>query len=358
MSMTHLARNAFAGLLLFCAMLSALEPPSMGPGSTEWNLTFFSSNQALPADSLIEVRYLMTSGPMAGQYAPKTILATRENGSATLYTRESRLPLRLVHDDPDTPADDEVWTGILDAAEGAGAQIILQPMAYLGGRVDGTDGQPAAGARMELTCQNGFDKRWNASDTGTFALDDLRPASCLLMASKDGKVARQDVELEKGRMQYVDMRLGEDWGVLLELAGGMIIVAGLWFLAERHFSRGRKEGKGMAPKPGGRVEEKSRETRGKKGGQAIPAAPKSSSGPNPRQKDLMATLGPAERKVVECLLKNAPAAMKASRLRRDLMIPKTSFWRLMLSLERKQIVKLEKDGSRTYAGLHEFFSRE
>ncbi|MFH1095636.1 MAG: hypothetical protein V1728_05460 [Candidatus Micrarchaeota archaeon] len=355
--MAHKALVASAGLLLLCAMLSALEPPSMGSSSTEWNLTFFSSNQALPADSLVEVRYLMSSGPMAGQYAPKTLLAIRNNGHATLYTRESRLAVRLVHDDLNTPADDEIWTGLLDAADGTTIHVILQPMAYLGGRVDGTDGQPAANAQMELTCQNGLDRKWNASDTGTFALDDLRPASCVLTASKDGKVARQDVELEKGRLQYVSFRLGDDWENLLGFAGAMIVVAGLGYSVHRYFSD--KYQKEKEPSPKGRIQVVERVSRKMaKNAREMTQSAIAHAGPSPRQKDLMQTLGKPENEVIRYLLKSAPAGVKASKLRRDLLVPKTSFWRIMSALERKQMVKLQKDGSRVYVGLHEFFLKE
>ncbi len=337
----------FVGFLLLCTTARALEPPGIGQGLMEWNLTFYSQNKPLPADSLIEVRYPASGGAMAGQYQTATILATRENGSATLYSRQKRLAVRFVRDDPVTPAEDEAWTGELDLEQWAGEPIILQPMAYLAGRVDGADGKAAAGALIELVCDNGYGRSWNASASGAFELDGLRPGACVLSASEGGLVARQDVVLRKGELTYAILELGEN-GLLLALYGlaGLAALALLWSAARRW----RTERTGR-PQRSAHADAKRKSSRHGQAGREQRLA-------SQRQNDLMATLWPEERKIMEYLLKNAPAVVKAAKLRRELLIPKTSFWRLMLALERKQMLVVKKDGSRSFISLHEFFRRE
>ena len=60
---------------------------------------------------------------------------------------------------------------------------------------------------------------------------------------------------------------------------------------------------------------------------------------------------------MEYVQHHAPASVRVSRLRRDLLIPKTSLTRTLFALERKQFLKLEKIGSRQFAVLHDFYRK-
>ena len=88
---------------------------------------------------------------------------------------------------------------------------------------------------------------------------------------------------------------------------------------------------------------------------AKPIAPSSVT---KRQSDLLATLGEKERKIVEYVQHGAPSSVRASRMRRDLLIPKTSLKRTLAALERKQFIRMGKVGARSYVELHEFYRKQ
>jgi DNA-binding MarR family transcriptional regulator len=77
--------------------------------------------------------------------------------------------------------------------------------------------------------------------------------------------------------------------------------------------------------------------------------------PSKRQLDLLATLDEKERKIVQYVQHHAPSSVRVSRMRRDLLIPKTSLTRTLSALERKQFLSLGKVGFRAHAELHKFY---
>lgn len=319
--------TAFALVLLIAcspAFSAGIRPPPFS-ANYEWDFSLSMPQGQLPPDSPLYVEYSGTDGKGS------TYIVAKSDGMAVLYTETAPKTAYLLYDNAATPAPDAEWSGSLETAQPIVAR--LMPIAEVGGTALLPDGKPAAGAFVELQCPD-WSQNTTASETGGFKFERVPAAKCLLLATLGEESSRQQISLSQGDFSLNELRLGKElplyaWLVLLAVAAGA-----LWL------AFGRK--KPVEP------------PEGKKGKPAKPAKP-SPSVPTKRQSDLLATLNPVEKKIVEYVMHYSPAAVKVAKLRRELVIPKTSLTRTLQALERKQFLALEMMGSRQYVKLHEFF---
>jgi hypothetical protein len=242
----------------------------------------------------------------------------------------------FTYDDPATPSLDAYWEGVFDLPSGTQqpSAIQLQPVAEVAGVLTSQEGAVLAEVPVELTCSDGTKQQSVTSQTGAFSFNRVRAGSCIISANVNGQSVRQDIALARGDFASLQLQLRKPDYLLPFVFGaaicGVLLVA--WLM------QGKKDD-------------------GKKGGKGAGKLP-SPLMPTARQKDLLATLDKKERSIVEFVLHHYPSAVKVPKLRRDLLMPKTSLTRTLQSLERKQFLKIEKVGFRTFAKLHDFFLSE
>jgi hypothetical protein len=211
------------------------------------------------------------------------------------------------------------------------------------GDISGTlfyqNGSVASGVTVELACSGSYARSASASEAGGFYFGGVPGGKCSL-SSKDGQESAQlAVEVKHGGFKEAQLRMSKpDLSPILFAAGACILLlaAAAYFLSSG--------GKG---KSGGAARQK--------GAKQHPSQPPNVA--TKRQLDLLATLDEKEKKIMEYVQHHAPSSVRVSRLRRDLLIPKTSLTRTLQSLERKQFLKIGKVGARPYAELHEFYRK-
>ena len=324
--------TALLGCLLLCAAIASADSPPPFFSYYRYDLQFSSPQGALPQDSVVQVRY-------TNQYGANftTAVAVRDSGNATLYTSAAGASAQFLYDDPATPSADGEWEGSLESA-GQPVLVRLQPIGDIAGVVQNDDGSPAAGAAVEITCPGGEERSAAASPTGAFSFARMPAGKCIASASSNGESAQESFDLSQGEFHSLFLQLRKPYSLVF--AAGVFLLAAAAVLAAWR----------LAQKPKGPPGKKA-------GGRRRPPAlsAPAQAMPTQRQKDLLATLDEKERGVVEYVMHHYPGSVKVPKLRRDLLIPKTSLTRTLQALERKQFLKAEKVGSRMFVKLHDFF---
>jgi len=316
-------------MLLLPAAFAA--PPSF---SDDYPCAFsIASVPPLPPDSIIYAQYQGAHGN-----SRSTAIVAREGSAATLYADSPAIEVALTYDDPATPSPDGIWSGV--ASCNGRAQAI--PLHFVGG-ISGTlfhqNGSVASGVAVELSCSGGMAQSAKSSEAGSFYFGNVPEGKCAL-SSKDGEEdAQLALEVKRGDFKEAQLRLSKPdiLPLLLAACAGIALIAAVAYLIHTE-RKGKNGGIGR-----------------QKGAKPLPPPP-----PNvqtKRQSDLVATLDEKEKKIMGYVQHHAPSSVRASKLRRDLLIPKTSLTRTLLSLERKQFLKLGKIGARSYVELHEFYRK-
>jgi uncharacterized membrane protein len=216
----------------------------------------------------------------------------------------------------------------------------MQPLAGVSGVIFTDSGMIAQGAFVELVCPNGFATNTSANENGRYSFANVPAAKCMLTARLDDGFSQRAIALSIGEFATHNAQLAKPFPFLL--AAFAIIVLGAFAY---YYHAKRKQAENLALGQKGKAR--------KQPAKAAPAVPPNV--PTARQLDLLATLDSKERKIVEYAQHHAPSSVRTSRMRRDLLIPKTSLTRTLSALERKQFLKLEKIGSRQFAELHGFY---
>ncbi|VVB98810.1 Carboxypeptidase regulatory-like domain protein [uncultured archaeon] len=332
MIMANAATAALAFLFIFASIAHAqsIEPPPLYSNHT-LSLRLSMPDGALPPDSIIYVNYADEHG-----IGYSTAIVAKQSGEAALYTNSEVKWLSLSYDDISTPAVDGAWSG--EITGGGRVAIMLQPVSQVAGTVISESGQNPAGAQVELHCSSGTVHSANVSGTGAFSFGSVPSGECIISAGSRGEFAQQNVNLSHGSFSTVQLTLRKprdySYAILAALA---VVILGAWLF----FSRKKKEPEAKK-QPGAKRK-------------LVASSPQT---PTARQKDLLATLDTKEKGIVEYLMHHHPSSVKVPKMRRDLLMPKTSLTRTLQALERKQFLKIEKLGARQYVKLHEFFLKQ
>ena len=211
------------------------------------------------------------------------------------------------------------------------------------GNVYGGNGKAVKGAQIKFECSGDYGDRDNkiSDDFGGFSSYWLPIGSCRVCAMHGYKVGFMDVEIKKGELSNIDVTLNKGiisgfnfWTILI-----MIVVLIVAFFGVRYISKKGKE-----------EVEKKEEIEEKKEVVKEDAKEKLSS----RTRDIINTLKEKEESIVNFLLENNNKSTQA-KIRYSTGIPKTSLVRILLALELKKVVKIEKIGKLKKVGLTSWF---
>jgi uncharacterized membrane protein len=321
----------------FAAAQADILPPSIGPSANELTLSISLQNGPVAQDTFLQVNYKTAEG---SDY--ETMLVVKEKGEATLYSSSEISSISLLYDDPATPAPDGLWNGKVDGKSATPILIKLQPIADIAGILTDSDGMPASNAVVELTCPDGANMNATTSSSGAFSFTHARAGECLIAAQANGQAIAENLNLSAGEFKRLDLQLKKPFPVgTLLLAGAVIaiLLIGIWLTFRKH-KHSPVTASHLSKKPKNKAKPEQQH-----------------SIPTQRQADLIATLNDKEKLIMEFVMKQAPSAVRVSKIRRELLIPKTSLTRTLQALERKQFLQLKKDGSRLCVQLHDFFRK-
>lgn len=335
------ARALLPALLVLAVSASFaadLQPPAFGNNAWFFSVSMLAT--PLPPDSLVLLNYTTIGGQNFATY-----LVAKGNGSLAFYTPFEIESISFAYDDPATPAQDgawiepvrEKWGRVQNTSQAAQIPIVLEPVGDIAGTISDSSGAPIGGVAVEIGCSGGYSASTLTSHTGAFAFPNARAGTCLLAANASGLSARQEFSLSHGEFKIIELELKEPQFPWLLLLGAALLLAVVSFGIYRH-STGKKKNALKASKPDEGHE-----------------ASKPESMPTKRQSDLLTTLDTKEKRIVEFVIHYHPGSVRVSKLRRELLIPKTSLTRTLQSLERKRFLKVEKAGSRMFARLNDFF---
>ncbi|MFA6214865.1 MAG: hypothetical protein WC717_06355 [Candidatus Micrarchaeia archaeon] len=323
---SHIALHALAFcLLLLSAGASASPPPAF---SDDYPCVFdIASQGTLPADSILYVQYEGAGGNRS------TAIVAREGNRATLYSDSAAINAALTYDDYATPSPDGIWEGAA-RCNGISQPIPMRFIGSLAGTLFSQNGSVIGGAFVEMSCSGGERMEAQTSEAGAFQFAKVPEGECIISSKYGEESAQLGVGISRGGFQRADVTLARPDKTLLYSAVAAFVIA---IALAAYFFRGKGGAAGARQK---------RE-------KAPPAKPPNVA--DRRQLDLLATLDAKEKTIVEYVQHHAPASVRVSRMRRDLLIPKTSLTRTLAALERKQFLKIEKIGSRQFAALHGFY---
>lgn len=211
--------------------------------------------------------------------------------------------------------------------------VYLFSVGSLMGNVYDKAGKIVPGAQIKLQCSGNYgESQGGVSDKfGSFSAYWLPIGLCKVSAKYGNNAGHSEVEIKKGELSEVDINLSK--GVLprfnftvliiMIVLGVMIALIGIKFVNKKGKEEKSKEEKIEISKPS-EVANTKKEL-------------------SSRTEDVINTLKEKEKNVVEFLLKNGNKGTQ-SKVRYATGIPKTSLARVLVSLELKKIVKVEKIG--------------
>jgi len=197
------------------------------------------------------------------------------------------------------------------------------------GNVYESKGKAVKGAEIKFECSGNYGETENkaSDDFGSFSSYWLPIGSCRISAMYGNKVGYEDVEVNKGELSDIDITLsqgiisGDSFGTLIVMVVILVFVA--FFVINYVNKKSKKEV----------VKEK---VKGKK---EIVKEKEFSS----RTRDIMKTLKEKEKSIVNFLVENNNKSTQA-KIRYGIGIPKTSLARILMALELKKIIKIERIG--------------
>lgn len=218
------------------------------------------------------------------------------------------------------------------------------------GNVYDSKGKAVKEAEIKFECSGNYGDRENkiSDEFGSFSSYWLPIGSCRVSAVYGSKVGYIDVEIKKGELSNIDITLSK--GIISGFSSGtmiiMIVIA--IFIAIIWVGYINKKGKKEADKE--KVEEK-KEIREEK---VVVKEESKEKGLSSRTRDVMETLKEKEKSVVNFLLENNNKSTQA-KIRYSTGIPKTSLARILMALELKKIIKIEKIGKLKKTELTDWF---
>ncbi|MFO8016686.1 MAG: hypothetical protein R6U32_06275 [Candidatus Woesearchaeota archaeon] len=235
-------------------------------------------------------------------------------------------------------------------------KVYMFPAGTLTGMVKDKLDNVVSNAELKFECSNdiGYEFPESADKFGSFSVDFAPVGECRVFASHRDSMGVQNVKVEQGSIVDTEITLNgsivpykaEDSGwpkiiflsivifaLLAFLITGLKMYAGEGDVRPRSNTHARKKKKTESP------------SSNKDGGEGAR---------NKRATDIMKTLNEKDRLVVDYLLGSQNKAVQ-SRIRHDLGIPRTTLSRVLVSLEKKNIIGCEKHGKAVKVWLTDWF---
>lgn len=279
------------------------------------------------------------------------------NGTISLNITEGK-QIELTADSTKTPGKD-----YYNAIEYAGEkEILLFPAASLRGIVKDSLDNIVGFAELKFACKPlpKINHPLQADKFGTFST--ITPTGkCKVYASYENALGFEEITLEQGELRDIEIKLDKtivtikekkNYAVygLVALIAAAIIITIIYFAIRRKKARNtakeaKKETKQTRKKETALEKEEGKETKPEN---------KQEQKVSKRSEDIIKTLNPKEKEVVNYLQLNKGEINQAN-IRHNTGIPRTSLSRIMISLENKNIIKVRKEGKAVKVSLTDWF---
>jgi len=261
-----------------------------------------------------------------------TLQYVDKNGILRLMLKPGSYDITLKIDDLTTSGKD-YFIKFAKEVSGNEEQIIyLFPIGSVRGIVYDNKKNIVSSAVIRIDCvgEYGDYEEKNTDDSGSFSFYWLPAGSCKISAISDDEVGYEQIILSKGELKNIEITLNKRLSSKSKIYFGIAIII---FLILIYFILSKKIKKYYIIKE---------------------TPKKDASGLTSRQDDIIKTLKEKENDIVDFLLKNNNESA-SSKIRYGLGIPKTSLSRVLLGLELKNIIKIEKIGKLKKVKLTEWF---
>ncbi len=321
-------------LFLACAAFADVLPPGSPDETVQAEMIAYDAAHGAPIpDATLLVTFQSGS----------TYSVTDADGDFSLMLPQGTSSVDIGADLDSTPGYDYIITSVRVPGT-PNERINFAPAGSVSGSIQDSSGAPLPNEAVSLSC-TGFSRTTSTDASGRFEFEFAPAGDCTVSFS----AASRSVHISQGQVASADLApaqpqptptpSGEGLWMILAVVAGIIflgivlLLMGviLLFVVRHLLLRGRAtEPEEAAEIPEPRPQQAA-PTR------AAPGEFKPTSG----QLDVMQTLPTREYDIVKLLLVSG-GKMRASKIRHALAIPKTSFFRIIASLEGKNIVESEE----------------
>lgn len=328
--------------LLFCIMLVPLAYAG------DVAITFKDRDVTLTNS----IAYVSIDGIDIIDYVPK-------DGVLVMDLERGEHRVQALLDDPATQGNDYAGSFTIVQKDFVESDIVLSAVGSVRGFVvDEFDNMlPFANISISCTTPPALSLPETTNAFGAFFIKAAPVGSCRILASHAGRTGYMDIEIKKGDLADVTLRVVPpkkemDMATLflIVLAGGVLL-----FVVLRAIN-GAAVKKGIAHWQRRKHTEKEWKAEQEKDGQRSDLKKRLAAevGMTGRSKDILETLAKEERHIVEYLLSHKGVSAQAI-LRHELGIARTTLGRLLSRLERKNIIITEKHGKSVRVQLTDWF---
>jgi len=282
---------------------------------------------------------------------------TRYDGMLITYLDKGSWRILADMDDPSTPGKDLVALNEINVTGDSNLTMAFQEAGSLSGDVRDEQNTTIDSADIHIDCVNSAYSPDELNDNpkvsnGAFFVKYVPTGACRVTFTAEGVSKTYDINLKKGEDGHLSVVLARGAFFQDPLIIGIAIVV-LLLLASAVYYITRRPNEKPSPEPPAQTAQPLVEERFKPA--ETPAAPPTQ--PLAKTKkvlDVMKTLNPREREIVELLLENE-GRMKQSKICARLLIPKTTLSRTVRSLEARNIVVLKATGKTNMVELTDWF---
>lgn len=213
------------------------------------------------------------------------------------------------------------------------------PVGSVQGRII-SDERVVAGAHIHVDCSSNYGnfEESRSNKFGSYKREWLPVGSCTISASYEDLIGYETIEVSQGELSIVDIHLSIEkteqdmWSKYGIYALIVFFIAIILLVSLRN--------KGEKPTKAQKEPTKNESNNERKSSH--------------RTQDILTTLSPRERKVVEFIISHDNEATQGQ-IKNAVNIPKTTLSRILTSLEHKKILKVEKIGKMKKTRLTSFF---
>ncbi len=332
-------------LLLLASIFAYADPmpPVLPENSVSYDFIAYESSQGAPISNAV---ILLKSS--SGDF----LAVTDEAGafSASLPSAISTVDIGADYDS--TPGYDLMASNIR-LSNASAQRVSFIPAGTISGSIRDANGVPVPGALVSIACQ-GYSESTSSDSAGIFGFDFAPAGDCEVSSQPVGRTAA--IRVIQGQISSIELtppipappaatpapQQSSTWLVIGALFAGIIVaviiiiglvLAAFWLLRNSMGQMEETAAKEVEELPFVPAEKPRPAARA----HAAPAATE----PTPGQLDIMQTLSKREYDITSLLIKSG-GRMRASKIRYSLLIPKTSFFRILNSLQAKMIIEKEK----------------
>jgi uncharacterized membrane protein len=355
--------NASFGLLT-AGLPEGIIPPSIP------NAGAAKSNIGQPGNVLIAMQDVNTKEFLSNVHVNYEVISNEERFSSLQYVGEIGLlelnldpgtyNIMLRIDKPDTNGYDYYASETFMIDEKLNKTLTAFPIGSVRGTVSSSRGTLVSGAVLKFECskQYGDFSQQTTDSFGSFKSNYLPTGMCVITASSNGLVGSETIDLAQGELKTLDIVLKSAvtgtlvmswilWLIVIAVVAAFITA---FFILHRRKASKKVSKTQVTKKTRKETKEK---TKKQKSSEKMPIAAQS-AGVNKRAQDIIKTLNPREKEIVNFLLDCKDPCLQ-NRIIHHTGIPKTSIVRIFENLQSKNIIEVKKLGKAKKVGLTPWF---